>query len=263
MRPHSRTCSSASWRQRTPCAFSAEATCPTWSRCAPANDSATSHRRSGLASGSAPPLAAVMTIESPTRSPRKTSSRHARCDCPGIDRLLTRGPAGDASGTSGAASSRSASASCRPLSLPVSSWSSPATPSAYGDLPSTQLKGVVSVRISRITQVGTKVLLSSYLRLAPLGSSWLTLVAKRETAGSVEGDEFRAQYPGPIPRWPRAPGCGGGNHETCSRRPGCAVPRLRSDRARGPHRTGLSCAGRGPGQPARTLARGQPAPRPY
>ena len=43
----------------------------------------------------------------------------------------------------------------------------------------------------------------------------------------------------------------------------CAVPRLRSDRARGPHRTGLSCAGRGPGQPARTLARGQAAPRPY
>ena len=53
------------------------------------------------------------------------------------------------------------------------------------NLPSAQLKGVVSVRISRITQVGTKVLPASYLRLAPLGSSWLTLVVERETAGIV------------------------------------------------------------------------------
>ena len=112
-------------------------------------------------------------------------------------------------------------------------------------LPSAQLMTVVSVTISRITQVGTKVLPAGYLCLAPLASPWLTLVVKEEKPALSEGDEFHAQYPGPVLRWP------------C---PSCAVPRLRSDRARGPHRTGLSCAGRGPGQPAWTLAREQPLP---
>jgi hypothetical protein len=61
-------------------AVSAAATCPMWSRCAPANDSATSHRHPGRASGSAPPLALVMASSLPC----------TQGNCRKIDRFTTR-----------------------------------------------------------------------------------------------------------------------------------------------------------------------------
>src|SRR6266576_5589216 len=78
----------------------------------------------------------------------------------------TRGQAADA-WPSGAASSRSALRAVQAVVLAGQLMVVPENSACLVDLPSAQLTGVVSVRISRITQVGTKVLPVTYLRLLP------------------------------------------------------------------------------------------------
>ena len=110
-----------------------------------------------------------MITESPTRSPRKTPSRHTRRDCPGIGRLRTRGQAGDASGASGAASSRNALRVVQAVVLAGQLTVVLDNSICLVDSPSAQLTGVVPGQDLTHHATVTKVTPVTNLRLAQLG----------------------------------------------------------------------------------------------
>ena len=205
--------------------------------CAPANDSATSHRRAGRASGSAPPLDAVIIyrVSHPVAAEDPVSPHSARLsgNRPFTDtrsgrgrirRVWRREQSERPPRRAGRCPCRSAHGRPRQLYLP----SGLTIGAAHGRRP---WSGSYASRNCGQGHTGHQPSPSSArLIIAYLGGE------ARERWASSKGDESHAQYQGPIALWPRAPGCSGQEHPMST-----TAYAARSGPDSLPHDTGRDC----------------------